>query len=464
MQNSWLDLFRPLLNLVSVNTEKSNELQGKKVTVLGLARSGKAVAKMLKSIGCYVFCSDFGKPEGLDDFDIPYETENHSDKVFDSDIIVVSPGIPMTSPVILKAKSLGISLKGELDLSASLLDCKYAAVTGTSGKSTTTSLIAHMLSKNGIKSLAVGNIGDAVAGHVQEEKPDWVLSIEVSSFQCELMDEFHPSSAVFTNLSEDHLNRHGSMQEYGFLKEKMMRLMTSNDVVVLNNDDSWSKGLSSKTSAKALMFSAKDSSADAYFDGKTISLFGKPVAEFSQFKLLGAYNALNLMAASLAAANFGVDPEEALLSAFDFLSLPHRMQLVGIWKGIRFINDSKATKPESTNLTLSSLEGPFILILGGSEKGSDFKALLPYLSNVRLAIVHGATSERIVKSLREGGFDRLHEVATQHDAILKAFDLAKSGDTVLLSPSCASFDQFNDYEHRGRVFIEEVTSLARERL
>lgn len=449
---------------MSVNTEKTNELQGKKVAVLGLARSGKAVAKMLKSIGCNVFCSDFGKPEGLDDFDIPYEIGNHSDKVFDSDLIVVSPGIPLTSPVILKAKSLGIPLKGELDLSASLLDCKYAAVTGTSGKSTTTSLIAHMLRKNGISSLAVGNIGDAVAGHVQEEKSDWVLSIEVSSFQCELMDEFHPSAAVFTNLSEDHLNRHGSMQEYGLLKEKMMRLMTSDDVIVLNSDDAWSKGLSSKTRASVFMFSAQNQNSDAYFDGKIIHLFGKPVAEFSQFKLLGAYNALNLMAASLATVNFGVNPEKALLSAFDFLSLPHRMQLVGTWGGIRFVNDSKATKPESTNLTLSSLEGPFILILGGSEKGSDFKTLLPYLSNVRLAIIHGATSKRINKSLKEGGFDRLLEVATQHDAILKAFELAKSGDTVLLSPSCASFDQFNDYEHRGRVFIEEVISLAKERL
>lgn len=447
-----------------MNTTIANNLRGKKVTVLGLARSGKAVAKMLKSIGCDVFCSDSGKPEGLEDFDAQYEIGGHSEKVYNADLIVVSPGIPMDSQVIAKAKSLGIPLRGELDLSASLLDCKYAAVTGTSGKSTTTSLIAHILNKNGVASKAVGNIGDAVAGHVLEEKPDWTLAIEVSSFQCELMDEFHPSSAVFTNLSEDHLNRHGSMEEYGLLKERMMRLMASDDLVVLNADDSWSNGLSSKTSAKPLRFSAKNPSSDAYFDGQSIHIFGEPVAKFGQFKLLGGYNALNLMAASLASSRFGINPRQALLSSFDFESLPHRMQLVGIWNGIRFINDSKATKPESTNLTLSSLDGPFVLILGGSEKGSDFSALLPHLSCVKLAIVHGATSDRIAKSLKDGGFERFVQVPTQHDALLKAFEVAAQGDTVLLSPSCASFDQFKDYEHRGRVFIEEVTELAKERL
>lgn len=447
-----------------MNTQLASNLNGKKITVLGLARSGKAVAKLLKSIGCNVFCSDYGKPEDLEEFSIPYEIGGHSDKVFDADLIIVSPGIPMDSHVLTKARSLGIPLRGELDLSASLLDCKYSAVTGTSGKSTTTSLIAHILQKNGTTSKVVGNIGDPVAGHVLEEKPDWVLSIEVSSFQCELMDEFHPSSAVFTNLSEDHLNRHGNMEEYGLLKQKMMKLMGSDDLVVLNADDAWSNGLSHKTCAKSLRFSAKQSNCDAYFDGQVIHLFGEPVAKLSQFKLLGAYNAQNLMAASLAVSKFGVSPKQALISCFDFESLPHRMQFVGLWNGIRFINDSKATKPESTNLTLSSLDGPFLLILGGSEKGSDFSALLPHLSNVRLAIIHGITSNRIAKSLKDGGFDRFIQVATQREAILKAFEVATPGDTVLLSPSCASFDQFKDYEHRGRVFVEEVTALAKERL
>ena len=449
---------------MAVNKDISNAFIGQRATVLGLARSGKAVAKMLDSIGCKVFCSDNGNPEGLEDFKLEYETGGHTQKAFDADFFVVSPGIPMNSNVLLKAKSINMPLFGELDFSASMLDCRYAAVTGTSGKSTTTSLIAHMLSKAGITSKAVGNIGDAVAGHVIEEKPDWVLSIEVSSFQCELMETFHPSAAVFTNLSEDHLNRHGSMEEYGLLKQKVMRQMTSDDLVVLNGDDSWSGSLSQKTPAKALKFSSKDPSCDAYFDGKIIHVKGKPIIEFEKFKLLGNYNTLNLMAASLAVSNFGVDSAEALLSAVDFESLPHRMQLVGIWNGIRFINDSKATKPESTNLTLSSLHGPFILILGGSEKGSDFGALLPYLSNVRLAIVHGATSGRIVKALKDGGFERFVQVPTQNDAILLSFEKAESGDTVLLSPSCASFDQFKDYEHRGRIFIEEVKRLAKERL
>jgi len=447
-----------------VDKEKANFYRGKKVTILGMGRSGRGLAKLLKSIGANVFCSDSGELNNLENLDYPFEVGGHTNRVFDADLLAVSPGIPVNSDVIKKAQMLGIKVRGELDLSAELLDCPYTAVTGTSGKSTTTSLIAYMLNGSLIKSKPVGNIGDALSNYVKDVDSKWILSIEVSSFQCELMETFHPKSAVFTNLGEDHLNRHGSMEIYGTLKQKMLQCMDASNLVVLNADDAWSSSLSSKTSARSIFFSRLNPNANAYFDGDNINIDSKHVVKFSDFKLFGYFNALNLMAAALAVTACGVDPAKALTSALDFTPLHHRMELVGIFNNIRYINDSKATKPDATVLTLSALEGPFILILGGSEKGSDFKILLPAMSKVKQAIIHGATADHIARALTNGGFKSFIVVPTQHDAIIRALKIAKKGDTVLLSPACASFDQFEDYERRGEIFTMEVRELAQKKL
>lgn len=435
-----------------------------KVTILGMAKSGQAAAKMLSSLGAKVFCSDSGCPKDIESLGLPYETGNHSDRVYDAQMMVVSPGIPHDNPVVMKAKMKGIKVRGELDFAAELLACPYAAVTGTSGKSTTTGLIAHMLSKSGIKSKAVGNIGDPLSNYVCDSKPEDVMAIEVSSFQCELMDSFHPQSAVFTNLAEDHLNRHGTMTEYARLKEKMFVHMSSDDLVVLNKDDEWSGALKEKTPAKAIYFSMKNQKADAYFDGKSIFIAGKNVASMKDFKLFGWFNAMNLMAAGLAVSRFGLDPARAIQSSTDFIPLHNRLELVGQWDGVKFINDSKATKPSATILALKALEGPFILILGGSEKGSDFSVLPQEMGNVRLAILHGQTAQRIEEALLNGNFKRFVSVENQAEAIKVAVKEAKPGDTVLLSPACASFDQFGGYEERGDVFSRQVREQAPQTL
>ena len=448
-----------------MNQETVSFLKGKKISVLGMGRSGKAVAKLLSDVGAKVFCSDSGNVEGLESLGLPFETGGHSERIFASDMIVVSPGIPMDSEVLVKARSLSIPLRGELDLAAELLPCSYAAVTGTSGKSTTTALIAHMLNKAGIKSRPVGNIGDALSNHVAEAQPDWVLSIEVSSFQCELMETFHPKTAVFTNLSQDHLNRHTSMEEYASLKEKVLARMDGEDLAVVNADDKWSSSLDGKTCANVASFSRKNGpNIEAYFDGKDIYIRGKRVSSLSDYQLVGDFNALNLMAASLAVSRFGVDSALALTTAKDFVPLDHRLQFVGEWGGIRFINDSKSTKPEATILAVKSLPGPFVIILGGSEKGSDFSELAGNFGEVRYAVLHGITAPKIEKALRDGGFDRIVVAKDQSEAIRKAIKVAKPGDTVLLSPACASFDQFKDYEHRGRMFCQEVRELAQKGL
>lgn len=447
-----------------MNKDKTLIFEGMKVTILGMAKSGQAAARMLSGLGAKVFCSDSGCPRDLESLGLPYETGNHSDKVYDAQMMVVSPGIPHDNPVVMKAKMLGITVRGELDLAAEMLDCPFAAVTGTSGKSTTTGLIAHMLHKSGIRSKAVGNIGDPLSNYVCDSKPEDVMAIEVSSFQCELMDTFHPQSAVFTNLAEDHLNRHGTMTEYARLKEKMFVHMTADDLVVLNKDDEWSGALKEKTLSRALYFSMTTPKADAYFDGKSFFIYGKNTATMKDFKLFGWFNAMNLMASGLAVTRFGLDPAKAIQSSTDFVPLHNRLEFVGQWGGVKFINDSKATKPSATILALNALEGPFILILGGSEKGSDFSVLPQEMGNVRLAVVHGQTAPRIEEALSNGNFKRFVSVKDQTEAIQLAIREAKPGETVLLSPACASFDQFGGYEERGEVFSRQVREQAPEAL
>lgn len=429
-----------------------------------MAKSGQAVAKLMSSIGAQVFCSDSGNPEGIPSLGLPFELGGHSEKVYDADFMIVSPGIPHDSPVVMKARMKGITVRGELDMAAEMLSSQYAAVTGTSGKSTTTGLIAHMLNKAGIRSKAVGNIGDPLSNYVYDNKPEDVLSVEVSSFQCELMDTFKPKSAVFTNLAEDHLNRHGTMIEYSRLKEKMMVHMGKDDLVVLNRDDDWSVALSEKTLARPLYFSMNHPKTDAFFDGQSIRLFGENVADMKNYKVFGWFNAMNLMAASLAVSAFGLDPVKAIQSATDFIPLHNRLELVSVWNGVRYINDSKATKPSATTLAIHALEGPFILILGGSEKGSDFTVLPKEMADVRLAIVHGQTAPRIEEALKNGGFTRFVTVKNQKEAVSLAVREAKAGETVLLSPACASFDQFSGYEERGECFTSQVRAEAQEKL
>ena len=433
----------------------------KKVTILGYGRTGKALAELMTNIGARVFISEVSDLEELANSGYEYETGGHSERVFDCDIMLPSPGLSLSSRVLMRAKELGIEIRGEIDFSAELLPCPYISVTGTSGKSTTTSLIATMLNDYGVTSYPVGNIGDSVANYVLTAQQDWVLSIEVGSPMCELMDTFHPKVGVFLNLSEDHLDRHGTMEIYAQMKQKILRFMTHEDTVVLNYDDSWSRSLAKKTNAKKLFFSSfPNQNVKAYIDNDGLVVGSKVFARMDEFKLKGRYNATNILAATLACSHFGVPVEKAIESVKTFKSLKHRLELIGEWGGIKFINDSKSTKPDSTILTMKTLESPFILILGGSEKGSDFTKLAESMAGVKLAIVHGVTADKIIKSLEKAGYKKYGRVGNQEEAIRLAIRNASKGDTVLLSPACASFDQYRDFEERGELFEKEVRSLA----
>jgi len=434
---------------------------GKRVSVLGFGRTGKAVASLMKELGANVFISEYSRSDELPRSGFEFEMGGHTSRVLDCDILIPSPGLRTDHPLLTEAIDKGIEVRGEIDFSASLLPCPYVSITGTSGKSTTTSLVAHMLRKAGTASYAVGNIGDPVANYVTKAKGDWVLAIEVGSPMCELMDEFHPQVGVFLNLSEDHLNRHGSMEVYAAMKEKILNHMDDKNTVVLNGSDSWSRSIADKTTAKPLFFSSTpDINSQAYMDGDNLVVGRNIVASMDDFRLQGCFNGLNILAAALACSHFGYDPALMVDFAKDFNPLSHRMELVHEARDIKFINDSKSTKPDATILTLKTLKGPFILILGGSDKGSDFSKLPLAMGDVKLAIVHGRTSDNISKALIASGFDRFEKVANQHEAIKEAIRKAEPGDTVLLSPACASFDQFRDFEERGETFAKEVKTIV----
>ncbi len=434
---------------------------GMKVTVLGYSRTGKAVSELMRELGANVFISEFGNPDELKNTDFDFEVGGHTERALDCDLLIPSPGIKPSVKIIQDAYKRGIEVRGEIDFASELLPCDYVSVTGTSGKSTTTSLIARMLSKAGITSFPIGNIGDPVSNYVLKAEPDWIPVIEVGSPMCEMMDSFHPKVGVFLNLSEDHLDRHGTMEVYASMKEKILRFMTQADSVVLNASDDWSRLLANKTKAKAIFFSANpDDNADAFMDGDSLYIHNEKVATMDDFVLNGSFNGQNILAAALAVSHFGIDMKNAIFSVSDFHPLKHRMQLVGEWGGVRFINDSKATKPDATILALRTLKGQFILILGGSEKGSDFSKLPENMGDVKLVIIHGKTSERLKKVFDDAGISKFKIVNDQSEAVKYAIDNADRGDTVLLSPACASFDQFTDFEERGDMFALEVKEIA----
>ncbi len=441
--------------------EKLLRFKGIKVSILGYGRTGKALAVLMDKLGAKVFVSNLGKSAELESSGFEFEVGGHSDKVLDCDLMLPSPGIPPSAEIIQKAIKRGIEVRGEIDFSAELLPCSYVSITGTSGKSTTTSLIAKMLNSAGIVSHAIGNIGDPIANHVLSSEPDWVPAIEVGSPMCEMMESFHPKVGVFLNLSEDHLDRHGTMEVYASMKEKILRFMTEKDSVVLNLGDEWSRSLADKTPAKKLLFSpVPDKNADVFMDGEILVVNNKKVASITEFVLSGSFNGQNILASALACSHFGISMIDSVNAVKNFQPLQHRMQFVGEWGGVKFINDSKATKPNATVLALETLKGKFVLILGGSEKGSDFSVLKNSLGNVKMIVVHGATKDRIIETLVEAGFKNYIKVKDQREAIESAINNSRSGDTVLLSPACASFDQFKDFEQRGNEFSREVKLLA----
>lgn len=448
------------------------ELKNKRVLVVGLGRSGVASAFFLQDHGARVTVSDEKSEAQLQneiaallDRGISIETGQHGERTFrDQDLIVVSPGVPSDQPQLQHARSLGIPVIGEVELAFRFLEGRVIAITGSNGKTTTTALTGEILKKSGKKTLVGGNIGTPVISLVNQSTPDTLVVLEISSFQLETIQQFRPWIAAILNITPDHLDRHRTFQAYVDAKARIFENQQAGDFAVLNADDPASAALQDKVKGSLCWFSRKHSLESGAFvrDGEIIfrqSGQEQKVLSHADIQLKGLHNLENVLAAVAMSMIAGCAPEQVRRAVAEFRAVEHRLELVATVNGVAFYNDSKATNVDATVKALESFPGKIHIILGGKDKGSDYTVLNPLLrARAKRAYLIGAAAEKIASQIQSS--TPLVRSGTLERAVRQAFDAASPGDVVLLAPACASFDQFENYEHRGRVFKELVLALA----
>jgi len=443
----------------------------KKFAVLGMGLSGISVAKILSKHGAYVFLSDnksFDKVPDAENIKSEFDCEfdGHSDKILESDYIVVSPGIPLNIPILQKAKELNIKITSEIEVGFALKhkNSKIIAVTGSNGKSTVVSLIHHILTNMGFETILCGNIGIPFTScPIEDEKVDFIV-IELSSFQLELVDKFKADKAILLNITPDHLNRYGTMDVYAKAKMNIFKNHTQTETAVLNFDDKLVSQLTNNLPSYKLYFSL-NKKTDAYFkDNFLVISFEETNFKISvnDLSLLGPHNIYNALASLLSVADYIQDIKPVIQALKTFKSLSHRLEQVGIINGVIFINDSKATNTDSVKFALQTFNKPVHIILGGSDKGEDYSILKPFLKNAAKSIsLIGSSKDNMLKTFTDLKIT-MNSFGDFSSAIKSAFDNASDGEYVLLSPSCASYDMFKNFEHRGDTFRQIVKGLANE--
>jgi len=441
-------------------------VSGKRVTVLGAARSGLAAAELLKHKGALVFVSDLAKAEQkreavefLRARNIEAEFGGHSERVFQADFCVLSPGVPAASEVVQKMLRKNIPVYSEIEVAFWFFKGPLIAVTGSNGKTTTTTLIGEMLKKKYPDAVVAGNIGQPFSDFVEQSKEGVWGVVEVSSFQLETVETFHPDQVVLLNFAPNHLDRYDSYQDYIEAKWRVTKNLSENDRFIYNAaDDEILKRLPHLVCKKSGFHIQGDRSAEAFFKNDVIYLRGEAFIAVKETGLRGLHNYMNGMAAILAAVYAGVEPEQIREVLKAFQGVEHRLEFVREVNGIRFVNDSKATTVESLYYALQSFEQPIILIAGGKDKGSDFTRLNQWIKEkVKAVVLIGKATEKMQKAWQD--VKPVYPASSLKEAVEKSIRLAESGDVVLLSPACASFDMFRDFEDRGRQFKEIVKSL-----
>ena len=447
------------------------ELGGKKTLVIGLARTGVATSLFCAKHGAIVTAVDT-RPESeladaaakLREAKISLGLGGYSDKILDGqDLVVPSPGVPADSDILEAARAHNIPIWSEIELADRFLHGRLIGITGSNGKTTTTSLIEHILKNSGYATLLAGNIGTPLIGVVESTTDQTVTVAELSSFQLEWIETFRPNISVFLNLTPDHLDRHGSMEAYGAAKARIFEKQTGSDFAILNADDPASTPYA-PTEPKVFWFSRKQRFAQgAFLRGEEIVFRHDGAEEVilkqSEIPLPGAHNLENVLAAVVAARLTGAQPKEIAKAVRSFAGVEHRLEFVAEHNGVRYYNDSKATNVDATLKALDAFPGRILIILGGKDKGSDYTVLLtPLHEKAILALLIGAAADKIEKQIQ--GSVAIERAGTIHRAVEIASRAAQPGDIVLLAPACASFDQFEDYEHRGRVFKQLVHELA----
>ena len=448
------------------------ELRGKRVLVVGLARTGVSTAQFCVTRGARVTATDaraeneIGEAiKSLRAAGVGLEFGGHIERTFlEQDLVIPSPGVPADAPWLQAARAKGVTIWSEIELADRYLKGRMIGITGSNGKTTTTSLIAHILKAAGIPTILAGNIGTPLISQVEQTNDKTITVVELSSFQLELIDTFRADISVFLNLTPDHLDRHRTLEAYGAAKARIFENQTESDSAVVNADDPATRPFA-PTKPQVFWFSRKQSVAQGAFALENEILFrqdGKDevVLRREDIPLAGAHNLENVLAAVAAARLAGVEVAEIASGVRSFAGVEHRLEFVTEIGGVRYYNDSKATNVDAALKALDAFPGRILIILGGKDKGSDYTVLQkPLREKAILALLIGAASEKIEKQIT--GSVAIEHAGTIERAVEISSQAARPGDVVLLAPACASFDQFENYEHRGRVFKDLVHQLER---
>jgi UDP-N-acetylmuramoylalanine--D-glutamate ligase len=449
------------------------ELRNKRVLVVGLARTGVATALFCTARGARVTATDTRSVKELGDgvatlkkAGVALELGGHRQElVLDADLVIPSPGVPADAPLLQFAGRKGVTVWSEIELAARFLKGRLIGITGSNGKTTTTSLIEHILSNAKFATILAGNIGTPLISCVEMTSEKTITVAELSSFQLELIEKFRPNISVFLNLTPDHLDRHHTVESYGAAKARIFQNQTEADSAVLNADDPGTTPYA-PTKPQVYWFSRKQRVAQGAFVKGNEILFRREgveeaILKLADIPLAGAHNVENVLAAVVAARLAGAEPAALAKGVRSFAGVEHRLEFVAEIGGVRYYNDSKATNVDATLKALEAFPGRILIILGGKDKGSDYTVLQTALrEKAILALLIGAAAGKIEKQI--AGSVAIEQTGTIERAVETAAHAAGAGDIVLLAPACASFDQFQNYEHRGRVFKELVHQLERQ--
>ena len=447
------------------------DLNGKKVLVIGLARTGVATSLFCARHEAIVTAVDTRPESELGEIaaklraaKISLQLGGYTEKILDGqDLVIPSPGVPADSAILKATRANNIRVWSEIELADRFLHGRLVAITGSNGKTTTTSLIEHILKNSGFSTLLAGNIGTPLMDVVEQTTDQTITVAELSSFQLELIETFRSNISVFLNLTPDHLDRHGSMEAYAAAKARIFEKQTADDFAILNADDPASTPYA-PTKPKVFWFSRKQRVAQgAFLLGEEIIFRHHGEEEIilkqSEIPLPGAHNLENVLAAVAATRLAGAQPNGIAKAIRSFSGVEHRLEFVAERSGVRYYNDSKATNVDATLKALDAFPGRILIILGGKDKGSDYTVLQTLLrEKAILALLIGAAAQKIESQI--AGSVAIERAGTLHRAVEAASRAAQPGDIVLLAPACASFDQFENYEHRGRTFKQLVHELA----
>ncbi len=456
------------------------EYKDKSILVIGSGISGISAADLLSKEGAEVYLFDSNEKLKEEDIRAKLKKETRAQILTGSipdDIkeglycAVLSPGVPIDSPMVCELRDRGVIISGEIELAYSLSKGDVLAITGTNGKTTTTSLVGEICrnytSSTGADTFVVGNIGNPYTDVASDTKDDSIVVAEISSFQLETTDTFKPKVSAVLNITPDHLNRHHTMENYVKVKESISKRQDGDDTIVLNYDDPYTREFGKHTKAKVIYFTrgkdfaACDMNCDfVHISGKTIMYNDIPVIDTDDMLLLGEHNHENVMAATAMAYAYGIPVEVIASTIRSFKAVEHRIEFVRTVKGVDYYNDSKGTNPDAAIKGIKAMNRRTVLIGGGYDKQSEYDEWIEsFGGNVKYLILLGQTAQKIAECARSHKFTDIVMVSSMEEAVNKAYELTVPGEAVLLSPACASWGMFKNYEERGRIFKELVLSL-----